>query len=102
MFVNAIFFIFRWPVQGIYPAGTDGTDINAVDRSPAGDLIATADDFGSVKLLRFPCAMEKSKFVEFKGHSSHVTCVRWSLDGRNLMSVGGNDKCLFVWQIVDK
>ena len=44
---------------GIFPAGADGTDVNAVDRSaqPWDDyhLLATADDFGQVKIFRYPC-----------------------------------------------
>jgi microtubule-associated protein-like 6 len=91
-----------WPVQGIWPPGADGTDINAVDRSPSGTLLATADDFGLVKLFRYPCASEKAKFCEFRGHSSHVTNVRWNANGRQLLSVGGNDKCVFVWKVTDR
>jgi len=42
--------ILGWPVQGIWPPGADGSDINGVDRShaPHSDgyfLVATADDF---------------------------------------------------------
>ena len=87
-----------WPVQGIWPSGADGSDINSVDRSHAGNIIATADDFGLVKLFRYPCVKENSKFVECTGHSSHVTNVRWTLEDV-LISVGGNDKCVFVWRI---
>ena len=74
----------------------DGSDINSVDRSHSETLIATADDFGKVKLFRYPCVTENSKFKEFHGHSSHVTNVRWTKDD-HLVSVGGNDKCVFVW-----
>ena len=34
-----------WPVQGIWPANSDGTDVNACDRSPDGTVLATGDDF---------------------------------------------------------
>ena len=78
-------------VQGIWPPGADGSDINAVDRSPLGTLMSTADDFGQVKLFRYPCATEKAKFVAFSGHSSHVTNVRINVSGDQLISVGGND-----------
>lgn len=91
-----------WPVQGIWPPGADGTDINSVDRSPLGTIVATADDFGLVKLFRYPSATEKSDFLEFSGHSSHVTNVRFTASGDNLLSVGGNDKCLFVWRLINK
>ena len=89
-------------LQGIWPPGADGSDINAVDRSPLGSVLATADDFGMVKLFRYPCATEKAKNIEFSGHSSHVTNVRFNCSGEELLSVGGNDKCLFVWRVVNK
>jgi WD40 repeat protein len=100
-----------WPVQGIWPACADGTDINAVDRSPGGTLLATADDHGKVKVFRYPVVIEKSESNIFAGHSSHVTNVRW-VPGLNqsaetgeaedtfLISAGGNDKCLFQWRNV--
>eukprot|EP00353_Schmidingerella_taraikaensis_P000779 CAMPEP_0185596004 /NCGR_PEP_ID=MMETSP0434-20130131/80267_1 /TAXON_ID=626734 ORGANISM="Favella taraikaensis, Strain Fe Narragansett Bay" /NCGR_SAMPLE_ID=MMETSP0434 /ASSEMBLY_ACC=CAM_ASM_000379 /LENGTH=51 /DNA_ID=CAMNT_0028224375 /DNA_START=339 /DNA_END=491 /DNA_ORIENTATION=- len=46
--------LFGWPVQGIWP-GLDYTDVNAVDRSRNGLLLATGDDFGQVKLFKYPC-----------------------------------------------
>jgi microtubule-associated protein-like 1/2 len=41
-------------VQGIWPPLADGTDINAVDRSHSGKVLASADDFGLVKLFNYP------------------------------------------------
>ena len=34
----------------------------------------------------------------YRGHSSHVTCVRFTNDHRFLISVGGNDKCIIQWR----
>jgi WD40 repeat protein len=87
-----------WPVQGIWTEGADGSDINAVDRSLIYNLVVTADDFGLVKLFRYPCVDDGAKCNTYQGHSSHVTNVRWT-KGEHLMSVGGNDKCLFVWKL---
>ncbi|TMW55919.1 hypothetical protein Poli38472_008567 [Pythium oligandrum] len=87
-----------WAVQGIWEEGSDGTDVNAVDRSKDGLYLATGDDFGKVKIFRYPCALEKASSVELHGHSSHVTNVRWSSHDRYILSVGGNDRCLFVWR----
>lgn len=111
-----------WPVQGIWPAGADGTDINAVDRHFSHKYVATSDDFGLLKLFRYPCVKENSKFVVGKGHSSHVTCVRWAQHTTNLagadapsssgsaktstceyaITTGGNDKCVMVWEVKER
>ena len=87
-----------WPVQGIWPPFADGTDINSVDRSHNNLVVATADDFGQVKLLRNPCVEQKACFNQYRGHSSHVTNVRWLVEDSHLVSVGGNDKCVMQWR----
>jgi WD40 repeat protein len=38
--------VLGFPVMGIWPEGADGTDINAVDRSPDGTMLLTCDDKG--------------------------------------------------------
>lgn len=94
---------------GIWSAGMDGTDVNAVARSPTLDLLATGDDFSKVKLFRYPCIAEHSSSIEVKGHSSHVTNVRWITSSSlsttsseenktmHLITTGGNDKTVMVW-----
>ena len=94
--------VLGWAVQGIWPPGADTSDINACDRSSNRKLLATADDFGGVKLFRYPAVQEGSKFVEATGHSSHVTCVRFNVSNDVLISTGGNDKCVFVWNLAEK
>lgn len=50
---------FGFEVAGIWPKGSDGTDINAVARSHSMRLLATADDFGQVNLFRYPTSQLK-------------------------------------------
>jgi WD40 repeat protein len=88
--------LFGWPVQGIWP-GLDYTDVNAVDRSRNGLLLATGDDFGQVKLFKYPCVKEQAGFNEFYGHSSHVTGVKFTANDTFVISTGGNDKTVMVW-----
>lgn len=42
-------------VNGIWPKYTQVNDVNATDASFGDQAIVTGDDFGLVKLLRFPC-----------------------------------------------
>lgn len=39
-------------MQGIYAPDQDGTDVNAVDRSPDHKLLASGDDYGFVNVFR--------------------------------------------------
>ena len=87
-----------WPVQGIFPPCADGSDINSCDRGPEGTTMATADDFGMVKLFKYPCPVEKACFNQFVGHSSHVTNVRFVKKSPYLITTGGEDKCIFQWK----
>lgn len=41
-------------VQGVWPAYTDVTDVNAACVSHDGQVIVTGDDFGYVKLFQYP------------------------------------------------
>lgn len=40
--------VLGFPVMGIWPPASDGSDINAVCRSPDGQLLLTCDDLGKV------------------------------------------------------
>ena len=50
---------------GIWPEGSDGTDINAVARSFNNNLLATGDDFGMVNLFKYPCNQPKVCSFDF-------------------------------------
>jgi hypothetical protein len=63
-------------------------------------LLATGDDFGGVKLFRYPCLSKGALCEAGVGHSSHVTNVRFSRDNAALLSVGGNDRTLIQWRLV--
>lgn len=80
----------------------DGTDINAVDRSNSSyqgemKLLASGDDFGKVRLLEYPCIVKNSQGVVGRGHSSHVTNVKFSRDDKVLISTGGEDQTILQW-----
>lgn len=44
---------------GVWPEGSDGTDINALVRSHNRRVIAVADDFCKVHLFQYPCSKAK-------------------------------------------
>lgn len=57
--------------------------------------MVTGDDFGTVKLFKYPCPKEKASFNKYIGHSSHVTGVRFSYSDDYVISSGGGDKSIF-------
>lgn len=42
-------------VNGIWPKYSEINDINSVDANFNNQVLVTADDYGLVKLLRYPC-----------------------------------------------
>ena len=87
-----------FPVQGIWPPCSDYMDTNSVCRSNARTIVATADDNSKVNIFRYPCTVEHAGFTQYMGHSSHVTKVKFSHDDRFLVSTGGNDKTVLIWE----
>ncbi|XP_059574040.1 echinoderm microtubule-associated protein-like 2 isoform X1 [Alligator mississippiensis] len=92
--------VLGFGVLGIWPEGADGTDINAVSRSRDGALLASADDFGTVRLFRYPCCQPRASSHAAEGHSSHVTNVAFLPGDRGLLSAGGSDTSVLQWRLV--
>lgn len=91
---------FSWQTQGIWPhLYADGSDINAVERSHNKKLIATGDDFSKVKLFKYPACIQKQSFNVCKGHSSHITGIKWSHKDDYMISIGGLEKSIIQWKL---
>ena len=93
-----------WPCQGIWPFGSKGDEVNAVDRSHEKlfneyHLLAAGDDEMKVKVYKYPCLRKGADCVVLGGHSSHVTNVKWGFEDRFLYSVGGRDGTVMVWKV---
>jgi WD domain, G-beta repeat len=70
----------------------------SADGVPGATYIVTADDFSLVKLFNGPVVADDAPYRAYRGHASHVTCVRFSADDRLLFSVGGHDRAVFQWR----
>ena len=89
-----------WPVQGIWQEEEEGgANVNSVHRSNSKDLVAAVDEAGRVKMYNYPCLESGAAFVEGRGHSSHVTAVRFNKSDSYLMTVGGTDRTVCVWKL---
>ena len=78
----------------------DGTDINHSDKNHNQTLLAAATDKGEVCVYKYPAPVDYNmKHVVGKGHSSHVTKVKFNKDSSYLFSAGGNDTAIMQWRI---
>ncbi|KAJ6661899.1 hypothetical protein lerEdw1_013070 [Lerista edwardsae] len=87
-------------VSGVWPEGSDGTDINAVCRSQGRKLLSTGDDFGKVHLFSYPCSQFRAPSHVYGGHSSHVTNVDFLYEDTHLISTGGKDTSIMQWRVI--
>jgi len=88
-----------WPVQGVYPNMSDGSDITSAHRSPDGRLLVTSDDFRKINLFRCPNGPTSAACRSGAAHAAHVSMVRFLCDGKHLVSVGGADLSIMVWRV---
>ena len=89
--------LLGFPVIGIFP-GPNLWEVNTACRSQSQRVLATGDDFGKVNLYKYPSPVQKANCRAYIGHSSHVTKVKFTYDDTFLISTGGNDKCILVWE----
>ncbi|XP_060032317.1 echinoderm microtubule-associated protein-like 3 isoform X3 [Erinaceus europaeus] len=92
--------VLGFHVYGVWPDGSDGTDINSLCRSHNERVVAVADDFCKVHLFQYPCARAKAPSLVYGGHGSHVTSVRFTHDDSHLVSLGGKDASIFQWRVL--
>uniref|UniRef100_A0A8C5GED4 EML-like second beta-propeller domain-containing protein n=1 Tax=Gouania willdenowi TaxID=441366 RepID=A0A8C5GED4_GOUWI len=94
--------VLGYHVFGVWPEGSDGTDINALIRSHNRKVIALADDFCKVHLFSYPCCTAKAPSHKYGVHSSHVTNVSFLYRDSHLISTGGKDTSILQWRLVEK
>lgn len=90
-----------WAVNGIWEADQQkGSNVNSVDCRPDLGLVVSGTDQSELHLFRYPVG-DYNERKRFTGHSSHVMNVRFSIDGKRVLSAGGNDKTVLQWKVTN-
>ncbi|XP_044268037.1 echinoderm microtubule-associated protein-like CG42247 isoform X2 [Tribolium madens] len=76
--------------------------ISTVSRSAAHDLLISGDTDGYIRLFRYPCLSPKAEYNEEKVYSGQVACARFLFNDRNLVTVGGTDAALMLWELTEE
>lgn len=87
---------FGWCQDGIFPGNTDGTHVNHVWFSDDNTLVLTADDYGLVNVYRNPIRKGHQP-KSYRAHSEHVVRVRFTAGAQQIISIGGYDKTIMIW-----
>lgn len=87
-------------VEGVWAPEMDLTDINAIATANRLPIVAVAtDNQGLLRLFSFPCKGNFKKHRQYRGHSAHVTNVKWSYDDSLVVTTGGADTSVIVWRV---
>ncbi|CAG9783542.1 unnamed protein product [Diatraea saccharalis] len=75
--------------------------ISTASRSAAHDLLVSGDTDGYLRLFRYPCASPKAEYNETKVYSGAVYCARFLFNDRCMVSTGGGEAALMLWELVE-
>eukprot|EP01029_Cantina_marsupialis_P023861 TRINITY_DN60145_c1_g2_i1.p1 TRINITY_DN60145_c1_g2~~TRINITY_DN60145_c1_g2_i1.p1 ORF type:complete len:2255 (-),score=740.92 TRINITY_DN60145_c1_g2_i1:196-6960(-) len=89
-----------WPVQGVWPSLDDGTNVNCVARSCSQEFLASGDDFGRLRLLRYPASNCEAVGRDYYCQVGGVSALCWSANDTHLLSAGKEDLCIAQWRVV--
>ncbi|KAI4460973.1 wd-40 repeat protein [Holotrichia oblita] len=76
--------------------------ISTASRSSAHDLLICGDTDGYLRLFRFPVLSTKAEYNEEKLYSGTVACARFLFNDRNIVTVGGTDAGLMLWELTEE
>ncbi|KAJ1457506.1 WD40-repeat-containing domain protein [Pelagophyceae sp. CCMP2097] len=91
-----------WAGQGTHAAQADGSDVSSMDvsLSSSNPSLATGDNFGRVRLWRYPATSSLGKCKEYRGHSAAVTRARWCGQASHLVTTSARDRTVLQWRHV--
>lgn len=70
-------------------------------RSADGELLVSSDDQSHLKLFRYPCVVQHAPCAgPYFAHASHVPAAVFTHDDAHVVSAGGSDRTLMVWEVV--
>lgn len=81
-----------WGTQGIWSSLEDGSDCTTLDCSKSREALAVGDNFGRIRLMRFPAPSKVAIDKTIRGHRGVVQRLRWTAGDTHVLSVGGDDR----------
>ena len=87
-----------WPLKGAWGPFDDGAEVTACGRSSSGELIATTDNFGRIRVYRYPAIHKNPNYLVFRGHAANITNVKFSPDDAYIFTSGADDCCVMQWR----
>ncbi|RHY11056.1 hypothetical protein DYB36_003246, partial [Aphanomyces astaci] len=74
-------------------------DVVALNRNRAGTVLVTGDQFGHIRVYKYPCLPSANLSHQYHGHSGRISHVEFTMDDQYVMTSGQDDRCLFQWRV---
>jgi WD40 repeat protein len=84
-------------LSGLVDNIKEGVNVNAVDVATSKRVAATVDDFGFVRLFRYPATSINARSKRYAGHSARVAGVKFSFRDKFVLTTGSGDHGIFQW-----
>ncbi|XP_058063513.1 echinoderm microtubule-associated protein-like CG42247 [Anopheles bellator] len=84
-----------------YPAPAN-TVVTTTARTAAQDLLAAGDADGYLRLFRYPVITPRAEFTEAKVYSGTLACLKFLYGNHSLVTVGGTDASLMIWELTEE
>ncbi|KAG6615631.1 Microtubule-associated protein [Phytophthora cinnamomi] len=95
--------LFAWAAQGVWDiAGKPDDHVHALAKANTQEMLVAATNQGEIRVYNTPSLSRHTEQHKLLGHSLHVANVAFTCDDSRLVSIGGNDKSLFVWKVGKK
>ena len=96
---NTVSCPLSWEAQGLHAPEPLGQEVSACSRSHSGSLIASVDNFGVLRVYRYPCLDHTAGSSEFKAHGLGTRNVRFAFADQYVVTVGGEDRIAMQWRV---
>ncbi|TYZ66568.1 hypothetical protein PybrP1_009464 [[Pythium] brassicae (nom. inval.)] len=91
--------VFSWPAQGIWDFSREDEYFYALTKAHSHEVLVSANNRGEIQVYNSPCLSKRAEQHVLRGHGMIVSGVAFTCDDSRLVSIGANDKSLFVWRV---
>ena len=89
-----------WPVQGIWPEVSDGTnDATCVHKAHSHDVVAVGEEGGAIKVFKYPALAKRAATVKGFGYSNAVGNIRFLADDNRLITISRDSRTICQWRV---
>ena len=91
---------FTTNVQGIFGGNIDPSVITCCSKEIFNNILCTGDNRNCLNLYDYPVIHYNSMCKSYYAHSNYISKILF-LSNTKVVTIGGNDKSIFVWDIIE-